>query len=135
MTKHRHTILTDTHLTRMEETTHAVRTDYEFELTEFNSENNHVQLLVNFPPKAALSKRVNTIKGISTRSLRQEYPKLVQHYWQAQRLWPGPHFAGWGCRALRCRPARRARRGASPRRPGPGSRRGSPGRAAGRAST
>ena len=38
----------------------AVCTDFEVELAEFNGESNHVHLLVNVPPKVALSKLVNT---------------------------------------------------------------------------
>ncbi|WP_406054527.1 transposase [Streptomyces sp. NBC_01077] len=37
----------------MEEITRAVCADFECELVEFNGENNHVHLLVNFPPKVA----------------------------------------------------------------------------------
>ncbi len=72
----------------------AVCADFEVELVEFNGESNHVHLLVNFPPKVALSKLVNSLKGVSSRRLRQEFPELVQHYWRAQRLWSGSYFAG-----------------------------------------
>lgn len=72
----------------------AVCTDFEVELVEFNGESNHVHLLVNFPPKLALSKLVNSLKGVSSRRMRQEFPELVQHYWRAQRLWSGSYFAG-----------------------------------------
>jgi putative transposase len=78
----------------MEEVMRAVCSDFETELVEFNGEANHVHLLVNFPPKVALSKLVNSLKGVSSRRLRQEYPELVRHYWQAQRLWSGSYFAG-----------------------------------------
>lgn len=72
----------------------AVCEDFECEPVEFNGENDHVHLLVNFPPKTALSKLVNSLKGVSSRRLRQEHPELVRHYWRAQRLWSGSHFAG-----------------------------------------
>ncbi len=94
VTKYRHKVFTDAHLKRMEEIMRAVCADFECELVEFNGENNHVHLLVNFPPKAALSKLVNSLKGVSSRRLRQEYPELVRHYWRAQRLWSGSYFAG-----------------------------------------
>lgn len=84
----------DRHLTRLEEIMRSVCQDFEVELVEFNGENNHVHLLVNFPPKVALSKLVNSLKGVSSRRMRQEYPELVKHYWQAQRLWSGSYFAG-----------------------------------------
>ena len=72
----------------------AVCEDFEAELVEFNGENNHVHLLVNYPPKVAVSKLVNSLKGVSSRRLRQEFPDLVRHYWRAQRLWSGSYFAG-----------------------------------------
>ncbi|MFI6704784.1 IS200/IS605 family transposase [Streptomyces sp. NPDC050509] len=94
VTKYRHKVFTDAHLKRMEEIMRDVCADFECELVEFNGENNHVHLLVNFPPKVALSKLVNSLKGVSSRRLRQEYPELVRHYWRAQRLWSGSYFAG-----------------------------------------
>lgn len=38
-----------------------------------------MHLLVDFPPKAAVSKLVNSLKGVSSRRLRQEIPDLVGH--------------------------------------------------------
>lgn len=49
---------------------------------------------MNFPPKLALSKLVNSLKGVSSRRLRQEFPDLVRHHYRANRLWSGSHFAG-----------------------------------------
>ena len=72
----------------------AVCADFETELVEFNGENNHVHLLVNFPPKVALSKLVNSLKAVSSRRMRQEFPDLTRHYYRANRLWSGSYFAG-----------------------------------------
>ncbi|MEW2258723.1 IS200/IS605 family transposase [Streptomyces sp. NPDC047869] len=94
VTKYRHSVFTDRHLTRCEEIMRAVCEDFEAELVEFNGEANHVHLLVNFPPKVAVSRLVNSLKGVSSRRLRQEFPDLVRHYWRAQRLWSGSYFAG-----------------------------------------
>ena len=94
VTKYRHQVFATRHLERMEQIMRDVCTDFECELVEFNGETNHVHLLVNFPPKVALSKLVNSLKGVSSRRLRQEFPDLVQHYWRAQRLWSGSYFAG-----------------------------------------
>ncbi|MGY4966298.1 IS200/IS605 family transposase [Streptomyces sp. 900105245] len=93
VTKYRHKVFTDAHLKRMEEIMRSVCEDFEVELKEFNGENNHVHLLVSFPPKVTLSKLVNSLKGVSSRRLRQEHPELVRHYWRAQRLWSGSYFA------------------------------------------
>ncbi len=94
VTKYRYKVFADRHLTRCEEIMRAVCEDFEAELVEFNGGNNHVHLLVNFPPKVAVSKLVNSLKGVSSRRLRQEFPDLVRHYWRAQRLWSGSYFAG-----------------------------------------
>jgi putative transposase len=94
LTKYRHGVFDDRHLTRLEEIMRAVCADFETELVEFNGEADHVHLLVNFPPKVALSKLVNSLKGVSSRRLRQEFPDLARHYWRAQRLWSGSYFAG-----------------------------------------
>lgn len=94
VTKYRHNVFGDRHLKRMEEIMRAVCADFETELAEFNGEANHVHLLVNFPPKVALSKLVNSLKGVSSRRMRQEFPDLVQHYYRANKLWAGSYFAG-----------------------------------------
>ncbi|MDQ1248412.1 MAG: REP-associated tyrosine transposase [Actinomycetota bacterium] len=94
VTKYRHPVFNDKHLRRMEEIMRAVCADFETELVEFNGEVNHVHLLVNFPPKVAVSKLVNSLKGVSSRRLRQEFPDLVRHYYRANRLWSGSYFAG-----------------------------------------
>ncbi|TQK50079.1 transposase IS200 family protein [Streptomyces sp. SLBN-118] len=60
VTKYRHKVFNDQHLTRLDEITRSVCQDFEVEMVEFNGENNHVHLLGNFPPKAALSKLVNS---------------------------------------------------------------------------
>jgi putative transposase len=94
VTKYRHSVFQDRHLRRMEEIMRDVCADFECELVEFNGEDNHVHLLVDFPPKVAISKLVNSLKGVSSRRMRQEFPDLVRHYWRAQRLWSGSYFAG-----------------------------------------
>ncbi|MFI7701306.1 IS200/IS605 family transposase [Nonomuraea sp. NPDC049480] len=94
VTKFRHRVFTGTHLTRMEEIMRSVCAGFETQLTEFNGENNHVRLLVGFPPKIALSKLVNSLKGVSSRRMRQEFPELARHYYRANKLWSGSYFAG-----------------------------------------
>ncbi|OEV05147.1 IS200/IS605 family transposase [Streptomyces oceani] len=94
VTKYRHNVFADRHLDRCEEIMRNVCADFETELVEFNGETNHVHLLVNFPPKVAVSKLVNSLKGVSSRRLRQEFPDLVQHYYRANKLWAGSYFAG-----------------------------------------
>ena len=60
----------------------------------FEHEPEHVHLLVNYPPTIAVTRLVNSLKGVSSRRLRQEFPDLRRHYWRAKRLWSGSYFAG-----------------------------------------
>ncbi|MCP3783010.1 IS200/IS605 family transposase [Micromonospora sp. A3M-1-15] len=94
VTKYRHKVFADRHLARLEEVMQAVCADFECELTEFNGDGEHVHLLVNFPPKVTLSKLVNSLKGVSSRRMRQEFPDLAGHYYQANKLWSASYFAG-----------------------------------------
>ena len=65
-------------LTRTEAVMREVCADFEAELKQFNGEQDHVHLLVHYPPKVQLSKLVNSLKGVSSRRLRQEYDSHVQ---------------------------------------------------------
>lgn len=94
VTKYRHEVFSARHLERMEEIMRDVSADFGTVLEEFNGEANHVHLLISFPPTVAVSRLVNSLKGVSSRRMRQEFPELARHYWQAKRLWSGSYFAG-----------------------------------------
>jgi len=51
-----------------------------------------VHLLVNFPPSVELSKLVNSLKGVSSRLLRKQFPALEQQCWKGV-LWSRSYFA------------------------------------------
>jgi putative transposase len=81
-------------LTRCEEIMRKVCEDFETDLIEFNGEEDHVHLLVHYPPKVALSNLVNSLKGVSSRRLRQEYTSRVNRAIMHGRFWSGSYFAG-----------------------------------------
>jgi putative transposase len=91
--KFRHKVFADAHLARTQEIMRAVCADFEPEPVEVNGENNHVHLLINVPPKVALAKLVNSLKGVSSRRMRQEFPDLARHYYRANKLSSGSYFA------------------------------------------
>ncbi|GIG74986.1 hypothetical protein Pfl04_33900 [Planosporangium flavigriseum] len=61
--------------------------DFETDLVEFNGESNHIHQLSNVPPKVAIAKLINSLKGVSSRRMRQEFPDLRRHYYRANKLW------------------------------------------------
>ncbi|GEM_PF-1930213 len=52
----------------------------------------HVHLLVEYPPKVAVSNLVNSLKGVSSRLLRKERPDIQKRYWKSV-LGSPPYFA------------------------------------------
>lgn len=66
--------------------------DFDAELIEIDGEGDHVHLLVHYPPKIALSKLVNSLKGVSSRMLRQLYPDVKRFYFK-NALWSPSYFA------------------------------------------
>jgi putative transposase len=48
----------------------SVCSDFEAELLEYGGEDDHVHLLVAYPPKVSVSRLVNSLKGVSARRIR-----------------------------------------------------------------
>lgn len=92
--KYRREAFTDAMPTRTEEIMREVCDDFEAELKQFNGEQDHVHLLVHYPPKVQLSKLVNALKGVSSRRLRHECNAHVRRYLWGGHFWSGSYVAG-----------------------------------------
>lgn len=66
--------------------------DFDAKLVEIDGEHDHVHLLLEYPPKTAVSAMVNSLKGVSSRLLRKERPDLAARYWKGV-LWSPSYFA------------------------------------------
>jgi putative transposase len=64
------------------------------ELQELEGEDDHVHLLVSFPPTVQLSRLVNSLKGVSARRLRQTFPTHVRRYLWGGHFWSRSYFVG-----------------------------------------
>lgn len=71
----------------------AVCDDFSATLVEFNGEDDHVHLLVEYPPTVQISKLVNSLKGVSARRLRDEHRKWVNQHSMNGQLWSPSYFA------------------------------------------
>ena len=94
ITKYRGRVFDGEHLTKLEEIMRDICQQFEVELVEFNGETDHVHLLVNFPPKVAISKLVNSLKWVSSRKLKLHFPELHKVAWKSDVLWSPSYFAG-----------------------------------------
>ncbi len=78
----------------LREVLRSVCTDFAAQLVEFDGEDDHVHLLVNYPPKVSVSVLVNSLKGVSSRMLRKKrYSSIAKKLW-AGALWSPSYFAG-----------------------------------------
>ncbi|WP_406215636.1 IS200/IS605 family transposase [Streptomyces decoyicus] len=93
VTKYRRWVFNDEMLTRCEEIMRKVCEDFEAELKEFNGERDHVHLLVHYPPKVAVSKLVNSLKGVSARRIRQEFTGRLNRAIMHGHLWSPSYFS------------------------------------------
>jgi putative transposase len=66
--------------------------DFDAKLIEMDGEHDHVHLLLEYPPKVAVSVLVNSLKGVSSRRLRKDRPDLAARYWKGV-LWSPSYFA------------------------------------------
>ena len=68
--------------------------DFSVNLVKFNGEKDPVYLLINYPPKTSLSKRVNRLKGVSSRKLRQDDADAISSMYYRGVLLSPSYFAG-----------------------------------------
>ena len=94
VTKFRGRIFEKEHLSTLETLFRDLCHDFEAELVEFNGEQDHVHLLVHYPPKVALSKLVNSLKGVSSRKMKLYHPELAGPAYRKNALWSPSYFAG-----------------------------------------
>ena len=93
VTKYRRKVFSKTMLKTMKMVFEEVCDKFEASLVEFNGESDHVHLLINHPPKVAVSRLVNSLKGVSSRILRRDFPSLGKNCLRSQ-LWSSSYFAG-----------------------------------------
>lgn len=94
--KRRGKVFTAAHLDALHEMFDKVADEFESELLEFNGEEDHVHLLLSYPPKHSLSTIINSMKGVSSRRLKTLFPE-VSNFWSVAKsdgaLWSPSYFA------------------------------------------
>jgi putative transposase len=93
VTKYRRGVLDSAMLGCCEAAMRKVCADFGAELREFNGEDDHVRLLVEYPPKVAVSALVNSLKGVSARRLRSQFTGSVNRASMHGHLWSPSYFA------------------------------------------
>lgn len=89
VTKYRRGVLTGDMIGYLAGVFGKVCEDFGAVLAECNGEDDHVHLLIEYPPKVTVSALVNSLKGVSARRLRQRY-RVRTH---REHLWSPSYFA------------------------------------------
>jgi putative transposase len=93
VTKYRRGMLDEAMLRACEAAMRKVCGDFGAKLAEFNGEADHVHLLVEYPPKVAVSALVNSLKGVSARRLHAAFTGRVNQHIMHGHFWSPSYFA------------------------------------------
>ncbi|MDJ0797139.1 MAG: IS200/IS605 family transposase [Calothrix sp. MO_167.B12] len=89
VTKYRRSVFTAESLDLIKKSFCEVAEKMDFQVLEFNGEDNHVHTLIEYPPKLSVSQIVNVLKGVSSRRYGQAgYQKPHK-----KALWSPSYFA------------------------------------------
>ena len=76
VTQYRRAVFTAESLAVIKKSFAEVAQKMDFQVLEFNGETDHIQALIEYPPKLSISQMVNALKGVSSRRYGQAgYPK------------------------------------------------------------
>ena len=93
VTSRRGKVLGERVLVQLREAMVAVCADFGAELLELEGEDDHLHLLVAYPPKVALATLVNSLKGVSARLLRQADLPELRNKFAGRAFWSPSYCA------------------------------------------
>jgi putative transposase len=83
-TKYRRKVLTDDLDRSLKKLLHHISADNGFAILEYNSDKDHVHLLIDCTPQHYIPNMVKALKGVSARLLMKEYGERLR-----EKLWGG----------------------------------------------
>jgi putative transposase len=89
VTKYHRSVFTGESIDLIEKSFREVAEKMNFQVLEFNGEENYVHALIEYPPKLSISQIVNALKGVSSRRYGQAGYKKPHK----EALWSPSYFA------------------------------------------
>jgi len=97
VTKYRRGVFTAEALEVVRASLVGVYKDFSCTLRDFGGEDDHVHLVVDYPPTVQLTKLVNSLKGVSSRRLRaRRFPEVTSRLWGGHLCSPSYFAASCG---------------------------------------
>ena len=90
VTKYREDVFSEPELALVEKVFYDLAKKMNFQVLEINGEKEHVQALIEYPPKLSVSKIVNALKGVSSRRYGQAGFRKPKN---GKALWSPSYFA------------------------------------------
>ena len=91
-TKYRKAVLRGEVAHRFRNLTRQICSEMDVEIISGVVAADHVHILISIPPKVAVSKLVQRIKGNTSHKMQREFQAIKRHYW-GQRMWARGYFA------------------------------------------
>ena len=93
VTKYRKKAINQQILNRLEEIFSQTLEKWDCHLVQFNGEEDHVHLLIDYKPDIQISKLIANLKTVSSRLIRKEFSQLSQKYfYNKPYFWTGAYF-------------------------------------------
>ena len=91
--KYRHDVFKDEEVReRAGQLMRAVADEYRYEICELQIADEHVHIMLSFPPSVSIGQAVRSLKSITARELFREFPHLRRRMWSGE-LWEDGYFA------------------------------------------
>lgn len=91
VTKYRRKVINSDILKSLESIFSKLCQNQKSELIEFGGESDHVHLLIDISPDIAPSRLVNTLKTISSRTIRKEFAEHINKFYWKPVFWTGAY--------------------------------------------
>lgn len=92
VTKYRKKVINKEMLNRLEQIFRDTCFKWESSVVQFNGEEDHIHLLIDYNPKVQISKLVNNLKTVSSRLIRKEFSGHLSNYYYKPVFWTGAYF-------------------------------------------
>ena len=94
VTKYRRKIFKKEHIQKLESIFKSICDTRGCIIVEFNGEDDHVHLIIDYPPKLSISNLVANLKSTSSKLMWLEFESYLKTiYWKEKVLWTGSYFA------------------------------------------
>ncbi|MFI5323983.1 MAG: IS200/IS605 family transposase [Thermodesulfobacteriota bacterium] len=87
----RRAVLTERVLERCLEITRDIAVDFNAAVVEANGENDHIHILLSAPPDFNLCRMINSLKTVTSRRLKKEFPEIRKKLWK-EKFWTSSYF-------------------------------------------